>query len=112
MFKFEIPRNVRAVRSFLGLTVKGWLWTLAASATLGSIIYIFTFNPIITIVAIGFIYYFIKTTFEIDERTGDTKIQVIFQSMERKTGKKKYSVRWGKEDHYEKTTVRTFIKGK
>src|SRR4051812_15338954 len=101
MFKFEIPRNVHAVRSFLGLTLKGWLWTIALASILGSIVFIFFFNPIITIITIVFVYYFIKTTFAIDERTGELKISVLMSNYGSKKTKKTFSIRWGNDETYE-----------
>ena len=112
MFKFEIPRNVHAVRSFLGLTLQGWLWTIASSSISGSIVFIFTFNPVITIITIVFAYYFIRTTFEIDVRTGEPKISVLIRNYGSSKTKKTFSIRWGNDENHEKTTIRTFIKSK
>lgn len=108
MFKFEIPRNVRSVPSFLGLSAKGWLWTAAGSFILGSLMYLFTANPLLTIGAAVFVYFFVKATFEIDETTGIPKIELIFSSYGTKKSKK-LTLKWG-EDHNEKTAVRSFIK--
>ncbi|WP_082231926.1 hypothetical protein [Halobacillus massiliensis] len=110
MFKYEIPRNVRSIPSFLGLSAKGWGWTIACSLILSSIVYLFTANPILTIGAAVFVYFFIKATFEVDEKTGLPKVELIFQAYSNQKARK-ITPKWG-EDHNEKTAIRTFIKGK
>ncbi|WP_173918986.1 hypothetical protein [Halobacillus sp. Marseille-Q1614] len=110
MFKYEIPRNVRSIPSFLGLSAKGWGWTIAGSLILSSIVYLITENPILTIGAVLFVYFFIKATFEIDEKTGLPKVELIFQEYSNQRARI-ITLKWG-EDHNEKAAVRTFIKGK
>lgn len=107
MFRFEIPRNVRSIPSFMGLSAKGWGWTLAGTLILASIVYLITANPILTIGSAVFVYFIVKSTFEIDEQTGIPKIDLIMSSYGSKK-EKKLTIKWG-EDLNEKPAVRSFI---
>ena len=113
MFKYEVPRNVRAVRQFLGLTFKAWLWTLSSVMIVAPIIYLISLNPFFPIISILFIYLFMRVNFSVDEKTGEYKINAILSHYGSQTKQRKtLSVRWGEHDTYDKQTVRTIIKGK
>src|SRR4051812_43903642 len=113
MFKYEVPRNVRAVRQFLGLTFKAWIWTLSSMMIIAPIVYLISMNPFFPIISILLVYFFMKVNFAVDEKTGEYKIQAILSHYGNQTkNRKTLSVRWGANEFHDKQTVRTIIKSK
>jgi len=110
--RFEIPRNVRTVRTFLGLTAKGWGWAIAVIMMVCPILHLWKGNPFITIGAAVFIYFFVKATYEIDENTGLPKAQLIVSSYMKNTKKQKLSLTWGEDLHENnQKSIRSYVKG-
>ena len=100
-FQYEIPRNVKAGGLFLKLDIKGWIIFLTVSSFfIGVAVWGFEFTlvrSVIALIGIGMTYF----SLEIDEKTGESNIKVVFIIFDKINGKGILTPKWGGNEHEE-----------
>jgi len=111
MEQYEIPRNVKATRSFMRLNLKGWAGFLSAPLILGGLTWLISHHAIATaaiLILSGFMAYF---TFEIDEKTGEPNIAAVMVVAKMFLSSKTLTPKWGGHEHDEtKKVVNIYVK--
>lgn len=114
--EYEIPRNIKAGRSFLGLSLKGWIYFVSTSIFSGVLGYLgidltsavlhlnSTTTLILQVGAVLFLGALSYMSFEMDERTGEMKIEFLLDRLGWMFSEKVIDPEWG-DDGYGKILV-------
>lgn len=99
--KFEIPRNVKATRSFMRLNVKGWVCMVSVPSFLGGASWLLFQNPYVSMGAVVLSGVLSYLSFEIDEKTGEPNIKLAMNVFQQFASKRKLTPKWGGNEHDE-----------